>query len=182
MACRRRMAQRPLCYGTGFIDALRVHLRVSLAGYRNPCRPHPPERDAQGPSVGIAKGRLDENADNGEKSQQKRTDAHDNYYRAENEGEHRRQVCMVTGSFCHRAGITLRTELGKAAMRVWVAFFLIGRSDEERLHPRKWAVAPFDAVNWSQVDCPGLEIDASQLRILLRPMKLRSARPEEALT
>ena len=24
-------------------------------------------------------------------------------------------------------------------MRVWVAFLLIGRSDEERLHPRKWA-------------------------------------------
>ena len=66
-----------------------------------------PGRGAEGPSVDIAmrlgrEGRSDVNADNGEKSQQERADAHATYDHAKNEGEHRRQG-MVTDYFSHHA-------------------------------------------------------------------------------
>ena len=61
----------------------------------------------RGASVDIAmrlgrEGRSDVNADNGEKSQQERADAHATYDHAKNEGEHRRQG-MVTDYFSHHA-------------------------------------------------------------------------------
>jgi hypothetical protein len=40
-------------------------------------------------------------ADNGEKSQQQRADANDDYDRAKNEGEDRREICRVPDSFRH---------------------------------------------------------------------------------